>query len=195
MARAAAIAAKAEIGDAIRFCAPQFFFTATLPPMMTASDRAAIRRLKTSGEERLRHKYMATATKHALLAAGLLVVETHLHIVPLMIGDAARCKAAGDPADAPAFDLNPADQLSDGRHWRRTASHHAHAAPYGGSSFGPRGSACRCLVRTRFAFHPSESHPAAPSRAELGNRLRLTGFAQRGGIVNTRTQDLGEASN
>jgi 5-aminolevulinate synthase len=90
------IAAKAEIVDAVRSYAPQFIFTTTLPPMVTASARAAIRRLKTSDEERVRHQFMALATKHALLAAGLPVLENRSHIVPLMIGDASRCKAASD---------------------------------------------------------------------------------------------------
>jgi 5-aminolevulinate synthase len=90
------IAAKAEIVDAVRSYAPQFIFTTTLPPMVTASARAAIRRLKTSDEERSRHQFMALATKHALLAAGLPVLENPSHIVPLMVGDAARCKAASD---------------------------------------------------------------------------------------------------
>ncbi|WP_294533347.1 5-aminolevulinate synthase [uncultured Rhodoblastus sp.] len=90
------IAGKAEVVDAVRSYAPQFIFTTTLPPMVTASARAAIRRLKTSGEERARHQFMAMATKHALMAAGLPVLENPSHIVPLMIGDAARCKAASD---------------------------------------------------------------------------------------------------
>jgi 5-aminolevulinate synthase len=90
------IAAKGEIVDAVRSYAPQFIFTTTLPPMVTASARAAVRRLKTSDEERVQHQYMANATKHALMAAGLPVLENTSHIVPLMICDAARCKAASD---------------------------------------------------------------------------------------------------
>jgi 5-aminolevulinate synthase len=78
------IAAKAEIVDAVRSYAPQFIFTTTLPPMVTASARAAVRHLKTSVVERARHQYMAAATKHALLAAGLPVLENASHIVPLM---------------------------------------------------------------------------------------------------------------
>ena len=90
------IAAKAEIVDAVRSYSPQFIFTTTLPPMVTASARAAIRHLKTSVAERARHQYMAAATKHALQAAGLPVLENPSHIVPLMVGDAERCKAASD---------------------------------------------------------------------------------------------------
>ena len=39
---------------------------------------------------------MAAVTKHALLAAGLPVLDNPSHIVPLMVGDAERCKAASD---------------------------------------------------------------------------------------------------
>ena len=90
------IAGDAVIVDAVRSYAPQFIFTTTLPPMVAASARAAVRHLKTSGEERARHQYMASLTKHALLAAGLPVLHNASHIVPLMIGDAERCKAASD---------------------------------------------------------------------------------------------------
>jgi 5-aminolevulinate synthase len=90
------IAAKTEIVDAVRSYAPQFIFTTTLPPMVTASASAAVRHLKSSGAERARHQYMAAMTKHALQAAGLPVLENTSHIVPLMVGDAERCKAASD---------------------------------------------------------------------------------------------------
>ena len=46
--------------------------------------------------ERDGHQYMAAVTKHALGAAGLPVLENPSHIVPLMVGDAERCKAASD---------------------------------------------------------------------------------------------------
>jgi 5-aminolevulinate synthase len=90
------IAARSEIIDAVRSYAPQFIFTTSLPPMVTASARAAVRHLKTSDVERARHQYMAAATKHALQAAGLPVLENPSHIVPLMVGDAALAKAASD---------------------------------------------------------------------------------------------------
>jgi 5-aminolevulinate synthase len=78
------------IVDAVRSYAPQFIFSATLPPMVKASARAAIKRLKTSSAVRARPQYIAPATKHALLAAGLPVLENHRHIVPLMPSDARR---------------------------------------------------------------------------------------------------------
>ena len=39
---------------------------------------------------------MAALTKHALRAAGLPILDNPSHIVPVMIGDADRCKAAND---------------------------------------------------------------------------------------------------
>ena len=90
------IAGDKEVVDAVRSYAPQFIFTTTLPPMVTSAARAAVRHLKDSGVERARHQYMAAATKHALQAAGLPVKENPSHIVPLMVGDADRCKQASD---------------------------------------------------------------------------------------------------
>ena len=90
------IAGDSAIVDAIRSYAPQFIFTTTLPPMVTAGACAAIRHLKVSNVERDGHQYMAAVTKHALRAAGLPVLENPSHIVPVMVGDAERCKAASD---------------------------------------------------------------------------------------------------
>ncbi len=90
------IAGDATIIDAVRSYAPQFIFTTTLPPMVTAGACAAVRHLKASNTERSRHQYMAALTRHALRAAGLPVLANSSHIVPLMVGDAERCKAASD---------------------------------------------------------------------------------------------------
>ena len=90
------IAADASIVDAVRSYAPQFIFTTTLPPMVAAGACAAIRHLKASNEERTEHQYIAAVTKHALRAAGLPILDNPSHIVPVMIGDADRCKAASD---------------------------------------------------------------------------------------------------
>jgi len=90
------IAANSAIVDAVRSFAPQFIFTTTLPPMVAASACAAVRHLKSSGEERARHQHMTALTKHALRAAGLPVLDNPSHIVPVMVRDAALCKAASD---------------------------------------------------------------------------------------------------
>ena len=90
------IAGDAPVVDAVRSYAGQFIFTTTLPPMVTESALASVRHLKQSTQERTRHQEMAWMTKHALSAAGLPVLENLSHIVPLMVNDAEKCKAASD---------------------------------------------------------------------------------------------------
>jgi 5-aminolevulinate synthase len=90
------IAANASIIDAVRSYAPSFVFTTTLPPMIAAAACAAIRHLKTSDAERALHRRSSALTKHALREAGLPILENSSHIVPVVVGDAARCKAASD---------------------------------------------------------------------------------------------------
>jgi 5-aminolevulinate synthase len=90
------IAASAALIDAVRGYAPQFIFTTTIPPSVAASAAAAVRHLKHSNVERERHQSNARLVKHALRAAGLPVLDNASHIVPLMVRDAARCKAASE---------------------------------------------------------------------------------------------------
>jgi len=90
------IAASAALVDAVRSYAPQFIFSTSIPPSVAASAVAAVRHLKESNTERERHQSMAKLVKHALHAAGLPVLENPSHIVPLMVRDAAKCKAASE---------------------------------------------------------------------------------------------------
>ena len=82
--------------DAVRSYAPQFIFTSTLPPSVAAAAAAAVRMLKASSAERERHQAMAQMVKHALRAAGLPVLDNPSHIVPVMVRDAAKCRAASE---------------------------------------------------------------------------------------------------
>jgi 5-aminolevulinate synthase len=90
------ITASAAICDAVRSFAPGFIFTTALPPAVAAAARASVRYLKRSTAEREAHQRQAAATKAALTEAGLPVLETDTHIVPVMVGDAELCKAAAD---------------------------------------------------------------------------------------------------
>ena len=90
------IAGDAALIDAVRSYAPQFIFTTTLPPSVAASACAAVRHLKASGAERERHQANARLVKHALGAAGLPVLENPSHIVPVMVGDALKCRRASE---------------------------------------------------------------------------------------------------
>ncbi|HEY4170382.1 MAG TPA: 5-aminolevulinate synthase, partial [Reyranella sp.] len=90
------IAANKSIVDAVRSYAPEFIFTTALPPALCAAARASIEHLKTSGAERQLHQRQAQLAKEILSEAGLPVMPTSTHIVPLIVGDARLCKAASD---------------------------------------------------------------------------------------------------
>jgi 5-aminolevulinate synthase len=90
------IAASANICDAVRSYAPSFIFTTALPPAVCAAATAAIRHLKASNWERERHQERAARTKAVLNAAGLPVMPTPTHIVPVHVGDPEKCKQVTD---------------------------------------------------------------------------------------------------
>jgi len=90
------VAANRAIIDAIRSYAPEFIFTTALPPALCAAARASIEHLKGNGLERQQHQRQAQLTKDILSDAGLPVLKTETHIVPVMVGDARLCKAASD---------------------------------------------------------------------------------------------------
>ena len=85
-----------QLINAVRSYAPGFIFTTALPPAVCAATVAAIKHLKTSTWERERHQERAARVKSVLNAAGLPVMPSTTHIVPVLIGDAEKCKAASD---------------------------------------------------------------------------------------------------
>jgi 5-aminolevulinate synthase len=88
------IAGSAVLIDFIRSYAPGFIFTTSLPPAIAAGALAAIRHLKASQVERDRHQQRAARLKRRLAEAGLPVMPSPSHIVPVMVGDPGLCKAA-----------------------------------------------------------------------------------------------------
>ncbi len=90
------VAANRAIIDAVRSYAPEFIFTTALPPALCAAARASIEHLKASSEERIAHHRQAQLTKDILADAGLPILRTDTHIVPVIVGDARACKAASD---------------------------------------------------------------------------------------------------
>ena len=90
------ITGSASLIDAVRSYAPGFIFTTALPPAVCAAATAAIRHLKTSDLLRERHQERALRLKAALAAAALPIMRSTTHIVPVMISDPEKCKAASD---------------------------------------------------------------------------------------------------
>ncbi len=90
------ITGSSVMADAVRSYAPGFIFTTALPPPVAAAAIAAIRHLKTSDAERRGQQEAVRKTKAQLSRAGLPVMASDTHIVPVMVGDAVLCKAASD---------------------------------------------------------------------------------------------------
>jgi 5-aminolevulinate synthase len=90
------IAASTNLVDAVRSYAPGFIFTTALPPAICAAAAAAIRHLKVSQWERERHQDRSCRVKAALSAAGLPIMLSDTHIVPVAVGDPQKCRAASD---------------------------------------------------------------------------------------------------
>ena len=90
------IAGNANLVDAVRSYAPGFIFTTALPPAICSAATAAIRHLKTSSWERARHQDRTARVKDVLNAAGLPVMPSETHIVPVLVSDPVKCKAASD---------------------------------------------------------------------------------------------------
>jgi 5-aminolevulinate synthase len=90
------IAGSAALVDYIRSHASGFIFTTSLPPALAAGAIAAIRHLKSSCAERLHHQERVATVKRRLAAAGLPVMPSQSHIVPVLVGDATRCKTISD---------------------------------------------------------------------------------------------------
>ena len=90
------ITGSAAVIDAVRSYAPSFIFTTALPPAVAAAACASVRELKNRPDLRAAHQRQSVMTKHALEAAGLPVLPNPSHIVPVMVHDAEKCKAASD---------------------------------------------------------------------------------------------------
>ena len=90
------VAGSAALVDFLRSHAPGFIFTTSLPPALAAGALAAVRHLKESQAERSCHQDRVAQVKHRLAEAGLPVMPSESHIVPVLIGDAALCKTASD---------------------------------------------------------------------------------------------------
>ncbi len=90
------IAASAALVDYVRSFAAGFIFTTSLPPAIAAGALASVRLVRDATDLRTRHQERAATLKAMLGEAGLPVMPSPSHVVPILVGDAVRCKQVTD---------------------------------------------------------------------------------------------------
>ncbi len=90
------IAASTALCDFVRSFASGFIFTTALPPALAAGATASIRHLKVSEMERARHRDRVAQVRRRLDAIGIPTLDNPSHIIPVMVGDAHKCKRISD---------------------------------------------------------------------------------------------------
>ncbi len=90
------IAAERNIIDCVRSYAPGFIFTTSLSPVLVAGALASVRHLKASDEERQAQQASAAMLKAKFAGAGLPLMESATHIVPLLVGCPVKAKRISD---------------------------------------------------------------------------------------------------
>jgi len=90
------ITGSAALCDFVRSFASGFIFTTALPPAVAAGATASLRHLKNSQFERMRHKDRVAKLRKRLDQAGVPYMVNQSHIVPVMVGDAKKCKWISD---------------------------------------------------------------------------------------------------
>ena len=90
------IAASANLVDFVRSFASGFIFSTALPPAVAAGAAASIRHLKQSSAERERHQDRVKQVRRKLDIMGIPHLDNPSHIIPVMVGDAHKCKRISD---------------------------------------------------------------------------------------------------
>ncbi len=90
------ITGSAKLVDFVRSFASGFIFTTALPPHVAAGALTSIRHLKASPFERAKHQERVRKVRAGLDRIGIPYMKNTSHIVPVMVGDAAKCKWISD---------------------------------------------------------------------------------------------------
>ena len=88
------IAADAVICDTIRSAAPSFIFTTAMPPAVAAAATQSVVHLKNSVAVRIAHWLQVDKTRRALRNAGIPMMSSDSHIIPVPVGDPDLCREA-----------------------------------------------------------------------------------------------------
>jgi len=91
------IAADEIVCDAVRSIASGFIFTTSHSPVMCAGALTSIKYVMDHNDLRIKHQAQSQKLKQHLLALGFEIhPAASTHIVPVIVGDAAKCKAMSD---------------------------------------------------------------------------------------------------
>ncbi len=90
------IAASSHIVDFIRSFAPGFIFTTAIPPSLAAGACSSVAHLRNSRIEREVMHRKVRELKNMLQQAGISYIDEKSHIIPVIIGDAKKCKEISD---------------------------------------------------------------------------------------------------
>lgn len=90
------ITGSATLVDFVRSFSSGFIFTTALPPALAAAAAASIHYLKESSKERRMHQAVVAKVRAAFDAKGIPHMVNPSHIVPVMVGNASKCKWISD---------------------------------------------------------------------------------------------------
>ncbi len=90
------IAGSAAMCDFVRSYGDGFIFSTAIPPGVAAGALASVRHVRAHNDLRVRLQERAATLNAKLTAAGIPVMPSVSHIVPVMVGDPVLCKQAGD---------------------------------------------------------------------------------------------------
>ncbi len=124
------IAGPSYIIDAIRSYASGFIFTTALPPAISTAANTSVNYLKDAQYLRDKQQEQVLKLKHKLQSVGLPLIWSNSHIIPLMVGDAKKCKIASDillmvhqyqnqtmlPTSTPGYPYHPPPTIGHGRY-------------------------------------------------------------------------------
>ncbi len=90
------IAATRELIDFVRSFGNGFIFTTSMPPSVAAGALASVKYVRDAQHLRDKHQERAATLKAKLGKAGIPVMPSVSHIVPVLVGDPRLCKLASD---------------------------------------------------------------------------------------------------
>ena len=90
------IAATRELIDFVRSFGNGFIFTTSMPPSVAAGALASVKYVRGAQHLRDKHQERAATLKAKLGKAGIPVMPSVSHIVPVLVGDPRLCKQASD---------------------------------------------------------------------------------------------------